>query len=111
MDKLVVLQEDKRAIERHKHIKHEWMEMLQNARQSPILDIASITPASVMEGYISKQANQYTLKPLSPAGYGGKRTAVFRLIRCHNGKVHPRTFKTKRRHCGKDSQELLTPKR
>jgi hypothetical protein len=39
-----------------------------------------------MEGWISKQANQIALKPLSSAGYGGKRTAVFHLFRVHNGK-------------------------
>jgi hypothetical protein len=57
MDELVVLREDKRANKRRKHIKEAWMEMLQNAKQTPILDIGSITPARVVEGYILKQAN------------------------------------------------------
>jgi hypothetical protein len=60
MDKLAVLQEDERAIERRKPIKEAWMEMLQNTKQTPILNIGSITPARVMEGFISKQANQKT---------------------------------------------------
>jgi hypothetical protein len=63
------------------------MAMLQDARQNPILHINDITPSHVMEGWISKQANQLTHKPLlSSAVYGGKRLAVFNLFREHNGK-------------------------
>jgi hypothetical protein len=56
-----------------------------------------ITPAHVMEGFISKQANQKNLKPLSPAGYSGKRTAVVfhTMIRCHNGKGPSQDFQDK----------------
>jgi hypothetical protein len=39
-----------------------------------------------MQGYISQQGNQKTLKPLSPAGYRAKRMGVFHFIGCHNGK-------------------------
>ena len=37
-----------------------------------------------MEGYIAKQAHQKTMKQLSGKGYGGKRSAINHLIRCHN---------------------------
>jgi hypothetical protein len=68
------------------------MEMLQNSKQSPILHVESITPAHIMGGYISQQVNQKTLKPLSPAGYGEKRMAVFHLFHCHNGKGPSHAF-------------------
>jgi hypothetical protein len=45
-----------------------------------------------MGGYISHQVNQRTLKPLSPAGYVGKRTTVFHLICCHIGKGPSQDF-------------------
>jgi hypothetical protein len=68
------------------------MTMLRNAKNNPIINVDSITPAIVMECYISRIANQHTLKQLSPAGYGGKRTGVFHLIRCHNGKGPSKDF-------------------
>ena len=68
------------------------MAMLQNARQHPIVHIDDITPSCVMEGWISKQANQLTLKPLLSAGYGGKWLAVFHLFRVHNGKGPTQDF-------------------
>jgi hypothetical protein len=80
------MQEGEKARPRRKRIKDEWLGMLRNAKHTPIIHVESITPARVMEGFISHQANQSTLKPLSPAGYGGKWTAVFHLIRCHNGR-------------------------
>jgi hypothetical protein len=85
-NELLVMQEGEKARPRRKRIKDEWLGMLRNAKHTPIIHVESITPARVMEGFISHQANQSTLKPLSPAGYGGKRTAVFHLIRCHNGR-------------------------
>jgi hypothetical protein len=110
MDKLVELREDKQAIQRCKHIKEAWMEMLRNAKQTPILDIGSITPARVMEGFILKQANQKTLKPLSPAGYGGKRMAVFHMIRCHNGKGSSQDFQDKMMSLWKGFSRTLNTK-
>jgi hypothetical protein len=80
---LQVLQEGEGSRIRRKRIKDEWLAMLR---------IDMIKPVSIMEGYISKIANQKTLKPLSPAGYGGKRTAVFHLIRCHNGRGPTQDF-------------------
>jgi hypothetical protein len=68
------------------------MERLRNAKQTPIVHVDSITPARVMQGYISQQANQKTLKPLSPAGYGVKRMDVFHFIWCHNGKGPSQDF-------------------
>jgi hypothetical protein len=63
------------------------MAMLHNARENPIIHVDRIAPLLVLEGWISKQANQQTLKPLLTAGYGGKWTAVFHLLRSvHNGK-------------------------
>jgi hypothetical protein len=85
-DALHLLQEDERKQDRRKRIKAGWMAMLRNARQNPIIDINNITPSRVMEGWISKQANQVTLKPLLSADYGGKLSAVFHLFRVHNGK-------------------------
>ncbi len=71
---LHLLQEDERRLSRRKRIKAGWMALLRNARQSPIFFVDTITPARVMEGWISKHANQATLKPLSATGYSGKRT-------------------------------------
>jgi hypothetical protein len=81
-----LLQEEEKKKDRCKQIKAGWRAMLQNARQHPIVHINNITPSRVMEGWISKQANQLTLKPLSSAGYSGKWLAVFHLFRVHNGK-------------------------
>jgi hypothetical protein len=83
---LHLLQEEDKKKDRHKQIKAGWMTMLQNARQHPIVHINDTTPSRVMQGWISKQANQLTLKPLSSAGYSGKRPAVFHLFCVHNGK-------------------------
>jgi hypothetical protein len=91
-DGLLVLQEGENRKQRRKRIKDKWMTMLRNAKTNPIINVDSITPAIVMEGYISRIANQHTLKPLSPAGYGGKRTGLFHLIRCHNGKGPSKDF-------------------
>jgi hypothetical protein len=91
-NELLVLQEGENKNARRKRIKDAWMEMLRNSRHEPIVHVGSITPARVMVGFILKQANQVTLKPLSPAGYGGKRTAVFHLIQCHNGKGPSQEF-------------------
>ena len=71
------------------------MGLLRNAKQHPIVHIRAITPSRVMEGWILKQANQVTLKPLSSAGYGGKWTAVFHLFHVHNGKGPSQDFKDK----------------
>jgi hypothetical protein len=91
-NELLVLRMGEKAKARRARIKAAWMAMLRNSRQSPIVHVESITPARIMVGFISQQANQKTLKPLSPAGYGGKRTAVFHLIRCHNGKGPTQDF-------------------
>jgi hypothetical protein len=91
-NELLVLQEGENKNARRKRIKEAWMEMLRNSRHKPIVHVGNITPARVLVGFISKQANQVTLKPLSPAGYGGKRTAVFHLMRCHNGKGPSQDF-------------------
>jgi hypothetical protein len=72
------------------------MAMLQNARQNPIMHVDNITASHVMEGWISKQATQATLKPLSSVGYGGKRSAIFHLLRVHNGKGPTEAFKDER---------------
>jgi hypothetical protein len=92
-DALQVLQEGESAMARRKRIKAAWMALLQNARHFPIMHVDNITASRVMEGWISKQANQVTLRPLSSAGYGGKRSAVFHLIRVHNGKGPTEAFK------------------
>jgi hypothetical protein len=81
-----MLQEDEKRKDRSKQIKDGWMALLQNARQNPVFHIDDITPSRVMEGWISKQVNQITLKPFLSACYGGKRSAVFHLFCVHNGK-------------------------
>jgi hypothetical protein len=91
-DELNLLQEDEKKKDRRKRIKDGWMARLRDARHNPIVHVDQITPSRVMEGWISKQANQATLKPLSSAGYGGKRTAVFHLFRVHNGKGPTQDF-------------------
>jgi hypothetical protein len=91
-EEFLVLQEGKKRKECRRRIKEEWMTMLQNAKHSLIINIESITSMIVMEGYISRIANQKTLKPLSPAGYGGKRMGVFHLICCRNGKGPSQDF-------------------
>jgi hypothetical protein len=84
-EELLVLREGKNKKACHKRIKEEWMMMLRNAKHTPTIHGESITPTIVMEGYIARIVNQKTLKPLTPAGYGGNRTGVFHLIHCHNG--------------------------
>jgi hypothetical protein len=84
-EELLVLREGENRKACHKRIKEEWMMMLRNAKHTPTIHGESITPTIVMEGYIARIVNQKTLKPLTPAGYGGNRTGVFHLIHCHNG--------------------------
>jgi hypothetical protein len=85
-DALHLLQEDATKKAHRVQIKAGWMAMLQNARANPIIHVDRITPSHVMEGWISKQANQQTLKPLSSVGYGGKWTAMFHFFHVNNGK-------------------------
>jgi hypothetical protein len=91
-DELLVLQEGENQRQRRTQIKDEWMTMLRNARHNPIINVDSITPVVVMEGYISRIANQTTLKLLSPAKYRGERMGVFHLIHCHNSKGPSKDF-------------------
>ena len=91
-DELNLQQEDETKLLRRRRIKEGWMGLLRNAKQHPIVHTEAISPSRVMEGWISKQANQLTLKPLSSAGYGGKRTAIFHLFRVHNGKGPSQDF-------------------
>ena len=79
-EELNMLQEDETRLRRRKQLKQGWLGLLRNSKQRPIVHLDAISPSRVMEGWISKQANQVTLKPLSAAGYGGKRSAVFHLF-------------------------------
>lgn len=70
---------------RQKRIKTAWMERISLAKQDPIFHIDRIDPESVMI-YVASAANQRSGKALTLTGYNGKRSAIFHLIRCHNGK-------------------------
>ena len=90
---LILLQAGEKAFDRRKQIKAGWMAVLQDAKEYPIFHVDNITASRVMEGWLSKQANQSTLKPLSGAGYSAKWLAIFHLIHVHNGKGPMEAFR------------------
>jgi hypothetical protein len=56
-EELQVLKEGEGSRLRRKRIKDEWLAMLRNAKNTPIVHIDMITPVSIMEGYISNNNN------------------------------------------------------
>ena len=91
---LTVLIEGEKPRQRQRRIKDAWMKLVQNSDSAPIIHIEQMTPEGIME-YISIQAHQRTGRMLSKAGYGGKRSAIKHLVRCHWGKVWDEEFETK----------------
>jgi hypothetical protein len=77
---------------RHGRIKKGLLVLLRNALNNPIIDCEKLTPETVMD-FVSQQANQFTGAPLSSQGYGGKRSAIQHLVRCHNMMGHSEDFK------------------
>eukprot|EP00978_Attheya_sp_CCMP212_P006421 scaffold14652_cov75-Attheya_sp.AAC.1 len=79
---------------RHARLKSGLYGLLRGALEQPIVNWEKLTPEKVMD-FISQQANQFTGKPLSTQGYGGKRSAIKHLVRCHNMRGHSEAFETR----------------
>jgi hypothetical protein len=62
---LLVLREGERTKERRKHVKQTWMEMLRNAKQVPIINVESVQPARIMQGYIARSKSTYVATVIS----------------------------------------------
>ncbi|GAX10566.1 hypothetical protein FisN_14Lu064, partial [Fistulifera solaris] len=73
-------------------VKAVYMNLIRNARNSPLVIEENITPGLVMK-YIASGANQQTGKALSRSSYKGKRSAIFHLLRCHNGRGPTEEYK------------------
>jgi hypothetical protein len=86
-DKLATRRDKDTYRKRHARLKKGLYALLRNAVEQPIVDWTKMTPEGVM-AFISRQANQFTGKALSVQGYGGKRSAIKHLVRCHNMRGH-----------------------
>jgi hypothetical protein len=71
--------EDETKFAHQKRTKAGWMAILKDSNNVAVFDLTQFTAQRFME-YVSAQANQKTRKPLSKAGYGSKRSALFHLI-------------------------------